>query len=296
MKHLWILPLLLLVTHARSAPRSSMSYTISADTLSSAGGHATSTSYSGDGSLGGISGIATAAAPAETLKGGYIGQLTEVTALKIAATSTTLNEGTTLPLTATATLDDATTSVLIWSDLIWITLSNGALSVNSDGLATAGNVYQTSVLPVIGWYYGVNNTLNLTVVNTGTDDFGIYSADGIPDTWQVQYFGLDNPLAAASADPSGTGQTNLFKYTSGLDPTDHHARFLTGVGSSGNGRTLTLSPRLPDRTYTVQYSTDLTHWQPLTGAIIEDNGQTRTVTDPDTISPLKFYRVQVSYP
>lgn len=296
MKHLWLLPLLLLVPHARSAPRSSASYSVIADTLSSGGGQATSTSYSGDGNLGGISGIATAAAPAETLKGGYIGQLTEVTALQIAATSTTLNEGATQPLTATATLDDGTTSVLIWSDLSWLTLSDGALSVNSAGLATAGNVYQTTVFPVFGSYCGVSNTLHLTVVNTGTDDLGIYSADGIPDTWQVQYFGLNNPLAAASADPTGTGQTNLFKYTSGLDPTDRHARFLTGVGSGGNGRTLTLSPRLPDRTYTVQFSTDLKNWQPLTGAIIQDNGQTRTVTDPDTISTRKFYRVQVSYP
>ncbi|MDB6004004.1 MAG: hypothetical protein JWR15_991, partial [Prosthecobacter sp.] len=86
-----------------------------------------------------------------------------------------------------------------------------------------------------------------------------------------------------------------FKYTSGLDPTDRTARFLANVGG-GSGHTLTLSPRLPDRSYTVQYSTDLTHWQPLTTMTVQDNGQTRTVTDTDAVSTRKYYRVQVTYP
>ncbi len=48
----------------------------------------------------------------------------------------------------------------------------------------------------------------------------------------------------------------------------------------------------------MQFSTTLSagSWQPLTGATIQDNGQTRTVTDPDGVSTLKFYRVLVSYP
>lgn len=296
MKRLWLLSLLLAVTtSARSGPRTSTSYSISADTLSSGGVHATSASYSGDGSLGGISGTATVASPAETLKSGYIGQLTEVTAVQLAATPTTVNEATTRQLSATATLDDATTAVLLGSDLSWSVVTGPVASISSAGLATAANVYQNTAATVQGGYRGVSGTLGLTVVNTGTDDLGIYAADGIPDTWQVQYFGTNNPLAAATADASGTGQNNLFKYTAGLLPTDPASRFLTSVSGSG-GRTLTLSPRLTDRSYTVQYSTDLHTWQTLTGATIQDNGQTRTVTDPDAVSTRKFYRVQVTYP
>jgi hypothetical protein len=46
---------------------------------------------------------------------------------------------------------------------------------------------------------------------------------------------------------------------------------------------------------TVQFSTNLTDWLPLTDSSTQDNGQTRTVTDSDTTATLKFYRVLVSY-
>ncbi|WP_395736575.1 hypothetical protein [Prosthecobacter sp.] len=295
MRHLPLLFLLLAVVPAHAAPRSSTSYTITADSLSAGGGHATSASYSGDASLGGFGGISTAAAPAETLKSGYIAQLTEVTAVQLAATQTTLNETTTQQLTATATLDDATTTALLGNDLSWSVVSGPISSISSSGLATAANVYQNTAATVQGSFRGIAGTLGFTIVNTGTDDLGIYAADGIPDTWQAQYFGVNNPLGIATADASGTGQNNLFKYTAGLNPTDHAARFFTTSGGTG-GRTITLSPRLSDRTYTVQYSTNFQNWLPLTGATIQDNGQTRTVTDPDAVSTRKFYRVQISYP
>ncbi|WP_395753408.1 hypothetical protein [Prosthecobacter sp.] len=296
MRHLPLLALLLAaMTSAHAGPRTSASYTITADTLSSGGVHVTSASYSGDGSLGGISGTSSVASPAETLKSGYIGQLTEVTAVQLAATQTTLNEATTQQITATATLDDATTTSLLGSDLSWNVLSGPLASISSSGLATAGNVYQTTAATAQGSFRGIAGTLGFTINNTGTDDLGIYAADGIPDTWQAQYFGVNNPLGTATADASGTGQNNLFKYTAGLNPTDHAARFLTTSGGAG-GRTITISPRLSDRTYTVQYSTNFQNWLPLTGATIQDNGQTRTVTDPDGVSTRKFYRVQISYP
>lgn len=296
MKHFWLLPLLLAATGVRAGTSTSAAYTITADTLSAGGGHATNASYSGDASLGGIGGISTVTTPAETLKSGYIAQLTEVTAVQLAATLTTLNEATTQQITATATLDDSTTAVLLGGDLSWSVLSGPLGSISATGLATAGNVYQTTAATAQGSYRGVNGTLGFTINNTGTDDLGIYAGDGLPDAWQAQYFGVNNPLAAPGADASGTGQNNLFKYTAGLDPTNHAARFLTNTGGGSGGRTLTLSPRLPDRTYTVMYSGDLKNWQPLTGAIIQDNGQTRTVTDPDGVSTHKFYRVQISYP
>jgi hypothetical protein len=295
MKRLCLLSLLMAATSSYSGPRTSSNYSITADTLNSGGVHATSASYSGDGSVGGISGIATVASPVETLKSGYIGQLTEVTAVQVAATPTTLSEATTRQLTATATLDDATTAVLLGSDLSWSVISGPISSISGTGLATAANVYQDTAASVQGSYRGITGSLGLTVVNIGADDLGLYAADGIPDTWQVQYFGVNNPLGTASADATATGQNNLFKYTAGLLPTDRTARFLTAAGGTG-GRTITLSPRLTDRTYTVLFSTDLQNWQPLTGATIQDNGQTRTVTDTDAVSTRKYYRVRVTYP
>jgi len=288
--------LALVQTHSLHAgPRTSANYAVATDSVSTGGLHATSASYSGDSSLGGVGGIATVASPAEISKSGYIGQLSEMTALQLAASPTTLNEASTRQLSATATQDDATTTALLGTDINWSVVSGPIASISSSGLATAANVYQDTAATVQGSYLGGSGTLGLTVLNTGTDDFGFYATDGIPDAWQVQYFGLNNPLAEPTADATGTGQNNLFKYTAGLIPTDPTSRFLTTVGFSA-GHTLTLSPRLPDRSYTVQFSTDLTSWQTLTGATIQDNGQIRTLTDPDAVSTRKFYRVQITYP
>lgn len=288
---------LLLTAALHAGPRSSTNYNVASESADAGGKRTTSASYTNDGSAGGFVGISTVAAPAETVKHGYIGQLMEVTALQLAATPTTVNEATTRQLNGTATLDDATTAVLLGTDLNWSVVSGPISSINASGLAAAANVYQNTAATVQGSYRGVNGTLGLTVANVGTDDLGLYASDGLPDAWQVLYFGLNNPLASPTADASGTGQSNLLKYIAGLIPTDHNSRLLTDVGGSGV-HTITISPRLPDRTYTVQFSTTLSanSWQPLTGATIQDNGQTRTVTDPDGVSTLKFYRVQVSYP
>lgn len=44
--------------------------------------------------------------------------------------------------------------------------------------------------------------------------------DGLPDAWQIQYYGsITNPAAAPGADPIHKGLTNLQNYQLGLDPT-----------------------------------------------------------------------------
>jgi hypothetical protein len=57
-------------THA--GPRTSSNYTIATDIADSGGKRATSaTTYTNDGSIGGVAGFSTVAAPAETVKHGY---------------------------------------------------------------------------------------------------------------------------------------------------------------------------------------------------------------------------------
>jgi hypothetical protein len=289
---------LALVLDLHAGPRASTSYTVPADSADAAGARATSSSYNSDASLGGITGTATAASPAETVKSGYIGQLYQVTGLQLIATPSTINESGTRQLGAAQVLDDATTLAVPAASIAWSVQGGPLTGISSSGLATAGLVGQNTAATVQGSYLGLSAMLGLTVLDSIPDNFGSYATDGIPDSWQLQYFGADNPLAAPTADATGTGQNNLFKYTAGLNPTDPASRFVTAVGSAIGARTLTISPRLPDRTYTVQFSTDLSAsgWQPLTGATIQDNGQTRTVTDPDGVSLRKFYRVQVTYP
>lgn len=284
-----------------AGPRSSASYTITTDTASAGGGRATSAAYTNDGSAGGTTGgIAAVTTPAETMKHGYIAQLTEATALQLAAAPTTINEGTTRQLTASATLDDVTTSALLATDVTWSVQSGPLSSISASGLATAGTVYQNTAAVAKGVYAGMIGTLNLTVVNVSTDDLPGYSGDGLDDAWQVQYFGQNNPNAAPTADPDHDGQDNRFEFLAGISPTDANSRFLLTPAPNQPGQmNLVISPRFTDRTYTVKTSPTLgvgAVWTPLTTFTISDNGLTRTITDTSATGARKFYVIEITKP
>jgi hypothetical protein len=130
--------------------------------------------------------------------------------------------------------------------------------------------------------------------------------DGIPDWWRQTYFGGDgtstNNLSCATCDTVGTGQNNLFKYTAGLDPTSSASIFVLKIDPVLNQpiqKNLLFNPVVSGRTYTPEFSTDLTlgGWSPLTGyAGPETNGNQATITDLNAIEPQKFYRIRISLP
>lgn len=95
--HSTFILLLLTSLDAHAEPRTSASYTAPATVTNASGSRATTLSYTNDSSLGGFGGIATAAAPAQTLKTGYIGQLHDATALQLSAAAPTLAESSTRP-------------------------------------------------------------------------------------------------------------------------------------------------------------------------------------------------------
>ena len=265
------------------------------------GGRSTSAIYSQDASLGGIVGVSTVAAPAETAKHGYIGQLAEVSGIQIPATPASVNEGSTRQLTALQLLDDGTTAVIDPATVAWSVFTGPVASISASGLATAATVFQTTPATVQGGWGGHFSGLVLSVVNVNTDDYQAYAADGIDDDWQVQYFGASpNANAAPTADPDGDGQTNLFEFLAGVVPNDATSRFLfriEPVAGQPSWKNLIFSPRLPDRTYTVKTNPDLgTTWSSLLGAPVSDNGSERTVTDPNARAANKFYRVDITKP
>ena len=287
------------LTHAHAGPRTSANYSVATDSVDAGGSRTTSIAYTNNGSLGGITGISTAA-PAETARHGYIGQLYEVTGLALAATPTTVDEGNTRQLSASQLLDDATTVAVNASSVAW-SVANGPLaSINAAGLATAGIVYQNTAAGAQGSYAGNTGTLPLTVLDTLPDNYGTYAGDGLPDSWQSQYFGLNNPNAAPALDPDGDGQTNFFEYTAGINPSDPLSRFLLRIapvpGQPGR-KDLIFSPRLADRTYQVKSNTALSGpWLPLGSSTTSDAADQRTVTDLDATGARKFYHVEITKP
>lgn len=289
-----LLPALTGILHA--GPRTSASYSLPTDTTDAGGRRSASASYSNDASIGGVTGRSNVAAPAETARHGYIGQLYEVTGLQLAATPATVNEGATRQISASSLLDDATTFAVPAASVTWSVLS-GPLTINASGLTLAGTVYQDTAATVQGVLAGRTGTLGITVLNTLLDNFGTYAADGIVDSWQVQYFGLNNPNGGPNADPDADGQDNLFEYNACLVPTDPNSRFRLSfdiLPGQPLAQRITISPRYAGCEYILQSSTSLLSpsWIDLTEAPFTDQGEQRTFTGLNAASARKFYRVK----
>ncbi len=240
---------------------------------------------------------------AYTVKPGYVGQLYDVRGLGVNGVgSNNVNERDTLQLAAAPRLDDGTLLAALASGTVaWSVVSGPVTAVSAAGIVTAGTVYQNTPATVRATLGSLTGTGTITVVNVNLDDYGSYASDGIDDAWQVQYFGLNNPLAGPTVDADGTGQTNLFKYLDGLNPLNPNSRFvlsISAVSGQANSRTLTFSPVYSGRTYSVQVTSNPTqpNWTPLSNATIFVNGNTETVVDPNATGSARFYRVQVSLP
>jgi hypothetical protein len=257
------------------------------------------------------------------LRGGYAGQLMDLTDIVIDEPSALmLNEGATLQLVVVATYDDASQAVLSAGDLFWSVQSGPIAGVDSSGLVTAGSVYQNTQAVARAASGGVSDTVDITVRNTGLDDFGPYAADGLPDTWQVQYFGPSGTLGASSADYDSDGLTNLQEFAFGTDPSQ-----ASGGAVQWNGSTLLAAGQpVPYATtgltgftfravysrrkdfitaglsYTVEFSADLATWKSSTAtpSVLADDGEIQVVSVPYPffVSGKKatFFRVKVQVP
>ena len=127
----------------------SASYTLSPETLDGGGRKGASANYTIDSSLSGVAGITTSSSTAMA-KGGYIGQLYEITGFAITAIPATVNENTTRQLIAGWALDDATLLAFNPALVTWSVLNGPLTSIDASGLATAGIVFQNTAATVRG--------------------------------------------------------------------------------------------------------------------------------------------------
>lgn len=245
------------------------------------------------GGFGGSASVTTFAA-----RHGFAGQLTDVLSVAVSSTPTTVNEGSTRQLAATATFTDSTQLPLSGTTATWSVSGGGLTSVNTSGLVTTAAVYQNTNGIARAEYLGQFGTLTLAVLNVNTDDFSTYAGDSIDDAWQVTHFGLASTSAAATADPDGDGQNNLFEYLAGTTPTSVTSVFTLAVSaSSASQRTVSFAPIAAGRSYTVEYATSLSplNFTTLSGTPVDAAG-TRSLTDPSTSNAARYYRVRISLP
>jgi hypothetical protein len=153
-----------------------------------------------------------------------------------------------------------------------------------DGVAGSGYpafITQNSLAPT-----PTRLELEVTVIRDVDTD-----GDGLPDDWEMFYFG--NLDQGATDDPDGDGVSNLAEYRAGTDPTKADSAFYVKTSAA----TALNWPNLPSRQPVVQFSDDLLNWQTVTNpAIIYPTPATATWTDPDPSATNRFYRVQAVTP
>ena len=295
------LTLVLVGIPAYAGARSSANYIISTDTVDASGRRATSASYTNDSDTGELAGVSNGGSAPAILKGGYIGQLYEITGLVIDTASPKVPETGTLQLAAWQSLDDASLLAVPAASVAWSVTGGPVTGISAAGVATAGVVYQDTPATVQGSLGGFAGSCLITVLDTIPDNFGSYAGDGIGDDWQVAYFGVNNPNAGPNVDFDGTGQTNLFKYIAGLNPLDPHSRFslvIAPVHGQPTWKNLIFSPVVAGRTYTVTSKTTIpaATWAPIPASAPTDDDTQRTVTASAATGTTKYYRIEITKP
>lgn len=257
-------------------------------------------------------------------RGGYAGQLLDVTSIAIDSPSPppTLDERATWQLGATAFHDDASRTALTADQVGWSVQSGPLAGIDSGGLVTAASVYRTALAVARASYEGVSATGEITVVNTGVDDFAPYAADGFEDSWQVRYFGEAGTFGGAASNPDSDGLDNLQEFAFGTDPTLASGDSVRWSGTTlqATGLPVPYASKGPGGftfravfsrrrdfaafglRYIVEFSGDLATWRASTAtpSVLVDDGEFQVVSVPYPFfvngRKATFFRVKVLSP
>ena len=163
--------------------------------------------------------------------------------------------------------------------------------------------------------YGVHNlSYAVGLLKASIADLtGDANTDGLPDSWQIEYFGsINNPNAAPNATPAGDGVPNWLKYSLGLNPTIPGVVVPDGVVWV-DGKDVATTPIDPnntnsvaiytaaevvfntevDKSYQIQSTSSLSEgWQNV-GDAIPGTGSAISYVTPTRTKVQQFYRVEI---
>lgn len=118
--------------------------------------------------------------------------------------------------------------------------------------------------------------------------------DGLPDDWELAYFGELGRDGAGDYD--GDGHTDFQEYLTGTDPTNTGDILRVMTIASLGGDTTVLWNATPGKSYRVQVKTNLTDpgWADLPGMVTATNSSAFLVDDAAGTETQRFYRVRLS--
>ncbi len=248
--------LLLVAGQASANSRASTDYTLVQETsVSSHGVRSTSSGYTLD-SAGEMTG-GTSTSNAYLHKSGFAGQLTDPKALDLQAASNPVPEESPVQLTADLVLDDDTRLADVPAS--WSPFSGPISSISAGGVAITSAVFQNATAAALGSFQGLSSLEIITVTDTDADNYLSYGGDGLPDLWQIGFFGSPpNPNAAPGIDADHDNQNNLSEYLTGYDPTESSQFFTFEITGKTSGKaSFKTSKLIPGTRYELFRSQDL---------------------------------------
>lgn len=273
---------------------SSANYTTTTTVLDSGGQKTSSANYTNDGSIGAVGRFT--AFGAYNSRGGFPGQLFELTnVLAVNLAPPTIGETLSRQLAVQAVANDTTRVDLAPASVTWS--SAGPVSINASGSATGSAVYQDTAATATATQGGATGQLALTILETLPDNFGLYGGDGIDDSWQIGFFGVDQAAGLATADPDGDGQNNHLEFlaeTTPVDPLSQLRLRIENVPDKPGWKSLIFSPYSKKRSYEVKWSENFDKWFRLDFFNEGDLGDEHYITDEDAQGPQRFYRLEIS--
>ncbi len=178
------------------------------------------------------------------------------------------------------------------SESFWLTILSSSMPGSGSGAVAysldrnTGRNARTGTLSIAGM------TFTVTQAGAPADT----NHDGLPDAWQILYFGsISSTNATPGADPDHDGMSNLNEYLSGTIPNNSNSVLkITAFTMAASDQSFQLAfPSLLQRYYQIQQTTDLLHpdWMGYTNAVF-GTGTLLPVSGP-TVSnaPAMFYRV-----
>lgn len=281
-------------TLSHAGTSASADYSITTDVLDAGGRKTTSAGYANDGSIGAIGQLTSSGDAA--IRSGFPGQLYDLTnVLQVNLSPATIGEGTSLQLGVQAVADDSTLLTLAPSSVAWSTA--GPLSISAAGMATGGAVYENTAATAMATLGAATGSLPITVVDTLEDNFGLYAADGITDSWQVAHFGVDSPDGLATADPDDDQQNNRLEFLATTTPNDPESRLrlrVQPVPGSPTRKALVFSPYNPARTYVAEWTSIFDEWRDLSDITQGEEGGEFVIIDEMATQATKTYRLRIS--
>lgn len=197
-----------------------------------------------------------------------------------------------------------------------VTVTTGTLWNSMAGLAAPDGVVMlaqtdsvSSVTSRVSWIHvGPPATYFVRVAGFASFTTGTYTLavaertfvdqdnDGIPDAWEIAYFGSTNQLPASDYDDDGV--FNLGEFLAGTNPTNAMSLLaITALGLTNSQRSVAWSATAY-RCYTVEVSTNLLGeaWAPL--GTVTNLAALGSLTYQDgtlPLPPIRFYRVRSLY-